>query len=1137
MTEMKPVGFPNVTFGIIVLNGEPFTRYCLRALYPFAHEIIVVEGASPNAAQDSTPDGHSIDGTLETLHRFQTEEDLDNKVQIVTRNGFWLEKDEQSAAYAERATGDYLWQVDVDEFYLPEDIQTIFNLLKGDPTITEIAFEGIHLWGGFDYFVESGFMWYPKRNNYHRLFKFGPGYRYVTHRPPTVLDPSGIDVMTINALSKKDTAAMGIYMYHYYAVFPAQVMRKARYYKRIGWEFTSQMERWATDTWMNLERPLHVFHVDQTYSWLKRFNRPHPPVINSLREDIHSGLVSVEVRLTDDIERLINSPLYKAARVYASIVERIRLLVISLIIKCGLASWCLPYFRSLKQVGRLFYEALHQQVRESWLRRILPVKPVVVQFAVNDICNSRCIMCNIWQRKRDKEITPEELRKILADKLFSKVRYVGISGGEPTLRPNLHEIGRALVECLPKLSGIGVITNGLRSRMVVERILALAEVAEAAGIRFNVNVSLDGVGEGHDRNRGVEGNFAAVVEVINTLKQRGVSVSIGCTLTPLNCYGANDVLLWCQQNHIAAWEFRLGVDIKRVYNGGYSEQHPFTPEQRFHLIMFFDKLAHHSQVDVAHRRFYRSLVGQLAFGSPRRAGCDWQSRGVTLDTRGNISYCSVQSPILGSALVKSGWEIFKERLPERERIIREYCDDCQHDLLGLPPPKELIRDAVRMLVEPWKRHWPKLQTRIKLTGDTFRAPTSILSPDRNLPSKWQHVLVTGWYGTETAGDKAILGELLHFVKTHAPGCRVTLTTLDHKVSQQTRRELPDSETLSLMDMDKAHSPSVIESVDAVIIGGGPLEEIEQTGYIWRMFREANRQRKARIIFGAGIGPLYTERMRKIVAAICQMATAGFLRDAESLEYALKLGARVPLDYACDPALAYIQRWAVKHAKILRGNGQPGIATLLRANTSEYIKDMDETELKEFNAWAARQIAQILEPVCQTYRAKVNLLPMHSIWVGEDDRIFNRQVAGFFNNPDVFSLERRYLPLETLLQSLCQADIAVAMRYHGHLFCIALGIPFLSIDYTGKPGKIHSLLRCIRYEQWSEDWRSIDMARARSRFQQMYEERSQWSAYLRQRTNELVSALNQTYSRVFHVPRDTTVSLGNEKPSPFFDIQT
>jgi len=40
-----------ITFGMIVLNGEPCVLYNLRALYPFAHEIIVVEGAAPGKRQ------------------------------------------------------------------------------------------------------------------------------------------------------------------------------------------------------------------------------------------------------------------------------------------------------------------------------------------------------------------------------------------------------------------------------------------------------------------------------------------------------------------------------------------------------------------------------------------------------------------------------------------------------------------------------------------------------------------------------------------------------------------------------------------------------------------------------------------------------------------------------------------------------------------------------------------------------------------------------------------------------------------------------------------------------------------------------------------------------------------------------
>ena len=68
-SDMTPS--PRITFGMIVLNGEPFVRYNLRALYPFAHQIIVVEGAAPAAAGIATPEGHSIDGTLAALKQFK----------------------------------------------------------------------------------------------------------------------------------------------------------------------------------------------------------------------------------------------------------------------------------------------------------------------------------------------------------------------------------------------------------------------------------------------------------------------------------------------------------------------------------------------------------------------------------------------------------------------------------------------------------------------------------------------------------------------------------------------------------------------------------------------------------------------------------------------------------------------------------------------------------------------------------------------------------------------------------------------------------------------------------------------------------------------------------------------------------
>ena len=183
---------PRISFGLIVLNGEPFVRYTVRAIYPYAHEIIVVEGATPGARNIATPGGHSRDSTLESLHDFKANEDPNDKLQIVTRDGFWSEKDEMSQAYAERATGDYLWQVDVDEFYQPADMETVLEMLEADPSITAVSFDTITFWGAPCYYVDS---WYLRRGaaEYHRLFKWGAGYRYVTHRPPTVVDKHGRD--------------------------------------------------------------------------------------------------------------------------------------------------------------------------------------------------------------------------------------------------------------------------------------------------------------------------------------------------------------------------------------------------------------------------------------------------------------------------------------------------------------------------------------------------------------------------------------------------------------------------------------------------------------------------------------------------------------------------------------------------------------------------------------------------------------------------------------------------------------------------------------------------------------------------------------------------------------------------------
>lgn len=305
--------FPRITFGIIVLNGEPFIRYTLRALYPHAHEIIVVEGATQGAKNVATPDGHSRDTTLGTLRQFKAEEDPDDKLIIITHDGFWSEKDEMSQAYAERATGDYLWQVDVDEFYMPHDIEAIITMLRDDPSITAISFKTLTFWGAPDYIVDG---WYLQRGAaiYHRLFKWGEGYTYVTHRPPTVHNSHSQDMRELHWVTAD------VPMYHYSLLLPKQVIEKCDYYSHAEWAKRQGALDWANNAYLKLNRPYHVHNIEDYPSWLERYTGEHPPQLLAMWEAIADS--EYDIRQTDDIENLLNSISYKVGRFIVMLADK-----------------------------------------------------------------------------------------------------------------------------------------------------------------------------------------------------------------------------------------------------------------------------------------------------------------------------------------------------------------------------------------------------------------------------------------------------------------------------------------------------------------------------------------------------------------------------------------------------------------------------------------------------------------------------------------------------------------------------------------------------------------------------------------------------------------------------------------------
>lgn len=158
------------------------------------------------------------------------------------------------------------------------------------------------------------------------------------------------------------------------------------------------------------------------------------------------------------------------------------------------------------------------------------LKPRWLWVGVTDLCNSRCEYCNIHLKKpTEKPLSPDEFQKIFKDPLFKDVTYVLNSGGEPTVRRDLLEVLLAEHEARPTAT-IQLSTNGL----LPDRTIQVAEEMNQRKIKFEVGISLDGVGKEHDAIRGVEGNFEKVDYLVKKLLEMKIPVSLGSTLTVKN---------------------------------------------------------------------------------------------------------------------------------------------------------------------------------------------------------------------------------------------------------------------------------------------------------------------------------------------------------------------------------------------------------------------------------------------------------------------------------------------------------------------------------------------------------------------------------------------------------------------------
>ncbi|MBM4302692.1 MAG: GTP 3',8-cyclase MoaA [Deltaproteobacteria bacterium] len=168
------------------------------------------------------------------------------------------------------------------------------------------------------------------------------------------------------------------------------------------------------------------------------------------------------------------------------------------------------------------------------------------------VCNFRCLYClpngNPKEVLHKKHLTRDEIRRLVAALTGMGIKKIRLTGGEPTLRPDLLEIARAISE-ISEVEKIALTTNGYK----------LVELA--GGLKLNgvnaINISVDSLKPERFFEITGQNLYFDVLKGIEASRRAGIE-AIKINAVVLN--GVND----CEIEDFIHWAERESLNIRFI---------------------------------------------------------------------------------------------------------------------------------------------------------------------------------------------------------------------------------------------------------------------------------------------------------------------------------------------------------------------------------------------------------------------------------------------------------------------------------------------------------------------------------------------------------------------------------------------
>lgn len=351
------------------------------------------------------------------------------------------------------------------------------------------------------------------------------------------------------------------------------------------------------------------------------------------------------------------------------------------------------------------------------------------------------------------------------------------------------------------------------------------------------------------------------------------------------------------------------------------------------------------------------------------------------------------------------------------------------------------------------------------------------------------ISVIGWYGTETIGDRAILAGLLSFFNKSFEYFELSLGSLNPFFSERTIAEDATyyeeitGKSVNIKIFNTKSSKQLLFAIncsDLVIMGGGPLMDLDELFMVEYAFRKAKKKGIKTIVMGCGIGPLFSKESRKAVVNIFNNSDVSILRDNNSKKFLTSIFKefkqsintdliKVSLDPAVECALKFNQIENDSNGTNVNTSSKY-IAVNLREFPLEYSKESDSKSIND-------EIFAFVDYLSAQFPDKtLKLIPMHYFHIGGDDRVFLNKIAFNLNRKNI-EVQNTPLTLKETMNVFKNADFNIGMRFHSVVLQTFLSGKNYVLDYTEpKKGKTNGFLMDIdnsifyknRYTSLQED---------------------------------------------------------------------